>query len=188
MNFAFIFKETQRNTVHGGITPSFIEKASGTIQMLKIIFVGLTPPEPQVANLEITPEMTRRIPLCLLIMIHPSLLIRQPFHRIIRMHIFRMPRQKLQCLGPQRRNALRGVIQIDREPVCLVVVRHPAEDVVVDVAEEMYVGLDAPVVLRLGEGGVFVEEATVPAAHLVVGGHVAILDVLLGEEFGGFLE
>ncbi len=34
----------------------------------------------------------------------------------------------------------------------------------------------------------FVEEAAVPATHLVVGDHVAVLDFLLFEELGGFLE
>ena len=67
-------------------------------------------------------------------------------------------------------------------------VGHVAEDVVVDVAEEVDFGLDAPVVAGGGEGGVFVEHAAVPAAHLVVGGEVGVLHFLLFEDVGGFFE
>ena len=67
-------------------------------------------------------------------------------------------------------------------------VMHPAEDVVVDVAEEMDFGFDAPVVTDVFEGGVFVEHAAVPAAHLVVGYHGPVLDFLLLEHFGRFVE
>ena len=64
---------------------------------------------------------------------------------------------------------MRGVVEVDGEAVGFVVVGHVAEDVVVDVAEEMDFGFDAPVVSCVFEGGVVVEEAAVPAAHLVVG-------------------
>ena len=72
-------------------------------------------------------------------------------------------------LRPQGGNALRCVVEVDGETVGFIVVLHPAENVIVDVAEEMDFGLDAPVVADVFEGGVFVEHAAVPAAHLVVG-------------------
>ncbi len=67
-------------------------------------------------------------------------------------------------------------------------VGHVAENVVVDIAEEMHLGLDAPVKLGVGQGRVFVEEAAVPAAHLVVGFHATVLDVIFLENLGRFLE
>ena len=67
-------------------------------------------------------------------------------------------------------------------------VLHVAEDVVVDVAEEVDLGFDAPVVTGVEEGGMLVEHAAVPAAHLVVGIFVGVLDVLFFEDLGGFFE
>ena len=52
----------------------------------------------------------------------------------------------------------------------------------------MDVGLDAPVEVHVGKRGVVWEEAGVPAAHLVVGDFVGVLDAVFGEEGGGFGE
>ena len=65
-------------------------------------------------------------------------------------------------------------------------VLHPSKHVVVDVAEKLDFGLDAPVVLYVFEGRVVVEEATVPSAHFVVADSVGVLDVVFGEDLGGF--
>lgn len=96
--------------------------------------------------------------------------------------------EELEGFGPEGGDALGRVVQVDGEAVSLVVVVHVAEDVVVDVAEEVHIGLDAPVVARVLQGWVPVEEAAVPAAHLVVGDHVAVLDALLREHLGALPE
>lgn len=57
-----------------------------------------------------------------------------------------------------------------------MVVAGEAENVVVDVAEEVDVGLDAPVEVVVEEARVAVEEAGVPAAHVPVGYHPAFAD------------
>jgi len=67
-------------------------------------------------------------------------------------------------------------------------VLHPAEDIVIDVAEEMNFGFYTPVVARVGECRVFKEEPAVPAAHLVIGDLRHILHALLSEYCDGFLE
>lgn len=67
-------------------------------------------------------------------------------------------------------------------------VLHPPEDIVVDFAEEMHFGFHSPVVADVLECGVFVEHAAIPAAHLVVGYHRAILDFLLLKHLGRFIE
>lgn len=63
---------------------------------------------------------------------------------------------------------MRTVVEVDCEAICLVVVLHEAKDVVVDIAEEVDIGLYTPVVLHVCQSGVFVEHSRVPAAHLVV--------------------
>lgn len=65
-------------------------------------------------------------------------------------------------------------------------VLHVAENVVVDVAVEVDFGLDAPVVLNVFEGRMFVEDAAVPSTHLVVGHFVRVLHVVFFEDFGRF--
>ena len=65
---------------------------------------------------------------------------------------------------------------------------HVAENVIVDVAEELDLGLDAPVVFGVRERWVVVEHARVPAAHLVVGFEVGVLDIVFFEDAGGFFK
>ena len=104
------------------------------------------------------------------------------------MLVFRVSGEELQRLGPKGRDALWGIVEVDGEAVGFVTVGHVAEDVVVDVAEKVHLRLDAPVVAHVGEGGVAVEEARVPAAHLVIGDEISVLDALLLEDFSGFGE
>lgn len=151
---ALILKQAQRNAMHGRITPPLVEESTGPVQVLKVIHIRLAPPEPEIPNLKVRPKMTRRVPVRLLFIFRPPRPIRQPFHGIVLMHIARMIRNELPRFGPQRRHTFRRVVDVDVEAVRLVVVLHPAEDVVVDVAEEVDVWLDAPVILVFGEGGV----------------------------------
>ena len=67
-------------------------------------------------------------------------------------------------------------------------VLHVSENVVVNVTVEMDFGLDAPVVLDVFESRMFVEDAAVPATHLVVGHFVRVLHVVFFEDFGRFDE
>lgn len=97
-----------------------------------------------------------------------------------------MSSQKFHCLGPEGLDAFWGVIQVYGEAVCFVVVFHVAENIVVYVAEKVDFGLHAPVVFCMGEGGVFVEEAGVPTAHLMIGNEISILNAFLFEDLSGF--
>lgn len=96
--------------------------------------------------------------------------------------------EEFRGLGPESWDRFGRIVEVDGKSVGLVVVCHVAEDVVVDVAEEMDLGLYSPVELCVCERRMLVEEPGVPAAHLVVGFHGAVLDVVLFENFGGFLE
>ena len=188
MDLAFIFEQSQSNTMHWSITPSLIKEPSRAIQMLEIVFISFRSPKLHVCDFEITPEMARAVSIRFHIVFRPPLTIDHPLLRIILMHIFRMRGNEFLRLRPQCRNTLRRIIEVDSEAVGLIVVLHPAEDIIVDVAEEMDFGLDAPVVADVFESGVFVEHSAVPAAHLVVGYEGAVLDFLLFEHLCGFIE
>lgn len=82
-------------------------------------------------------------------------------------------------LRPQCRDRCGSIVEVDGEAIGLIVVCHEAEDIVVNVAEEVYLGLDAPVELGVLQRRVFVKEATIPATHLMVGFQVGILNVIM---------
>jgi hypothetical protein len=188
VNLTLVFEQSQGNTMHGSIAPTFIEEATGTVQVVKELAVFFAPPEVQIANFEVGPEMARRVPICLLVILRPPLMILQPLACIIWMHIVGMISDEFLSLRPERRHAFWTVIDVDVEPVRFVVVLHPAEHIIVDVAEEVHVGLHAPVVLEVLEGRMFREEPTVPSAHFVVRDLGHVLDFLFFEEGNGLLK
>lgn len=104
------------------------------------------------------------------------------------MKVFRMFRNELGRFWPERGDRLRCVIEIDCEPVGLIVVCHVAEDIVVNITEEMDLWLYSPVELCVCQSRVLVEETTVPSAHLMVGFHTAILNIILLQDTCRFLE
>ena len=178
MDLTRILEKSQRNTMHRRIPPPLIEKPSSPIQMIKIILIRLTPPERHIRNLKIAPEMARRVAIRLHVMFGPPRTIRQPPHRIVVVQIFWMLSNEFCRLGPESRNRLRSIVEVDREAVGFVAVGHEAEYIVINVAEEMHFRLHAPVELYVCERRVFVEEPTVPAAHLMVGFHASILNIV----------
>lgn len=99
-----------------------------------------------------------------------------------------MFRQKLYRLWPHAWDRPWVIVQVDGKAICLVVVLHIGEDVVVDVAEKVDIGLDTPVVASVSQRWMLVEEAGIPTAHLVVRDFGRVLDFLLLEELGGFAE
>lgn len=174
--------------MHGSIAPSLVEEASCAVQVVKVFLVGLTAPEVQVCDFKIAPEMAGAVAVCLVVVLGPSVLVGEPVHGVVLVEVVVMAGEELDGFWPEGCNRLGRVVEVDGEAVGLVVVLHEAEDVVVDVAEEVDVWLDAPVVLHVLQGGMLVEHARVPAAHLVVGEHVGILDVLLFQDVGRLFE
>lgn len=57
MDFGLVFEQTERYAVYRCIAPALVEEAACTIQMIEEIAVFLTPPEAQIADFEIRPEM-----------------------------------------------------------------------------------------------------------------------------------
>ena len=188
MDLARIFKKAQCNGVHWRIAPPFVEEATCSVQMCEEIFIRLAAPEVKTRDLEVRPEVASRIPMRLLVVFGPALGVHKPAHRIVVVEVLGVRGKEFECLEPEGGDALWAVVEVDVEAVGLVVVGHVAEDVIVHVAEELDLRLDAPVVLRVFERRVVVEEAAVPAAHLVVGDTVRVLDVVLFQDPGRLFE
>ena len=155
--------------MHRSITPAFIKEPSRSVKMLKVILVSLATPKVHIGNLKVAPKMTGRVTVGLEVVVWSSVRVRQPFQRVVAVYMLRVRGEKLDGLGPERRNALWAVVEVDGEPICLVMVLHPSEDIVIDVTEEVYLGLHSPVIASICQRRMFVEQATVPSAHLMVG-------------------
>lgn len=188
MNLSSIFKQTQSNTMDGSITPAFVEEATGAIEMVEVFLVGRRAPEVHVRNLKVTPEVAGAVAICLDVVVWSAVLVGQPFHGVVGMLVMAVCSQEFDSLGPQCCDGLGRVVEVDGKAVSLVAVLHEAEDVVVDVTEEVDFWLDAPVVLHVLESGVVVEQARVPAAHLVVAQHVRVLNVMFLEDICALTE
>ncbi len=166
-----ILKQPQRYRMHRRIPPSLIKEPPSAIQMVEIVLIHLTPPKVHIRDLEIAPEMTRRVSVRFLVVSRPPLFVLEPRSGVdgAVFDVIRVGLDELEGFGPEGGDGLGGVVEVDGEAVGFVVVLHVAEDVVVDVAKEMDFGFDSPVVAYVLEGGVVVEKTAVPAAHLVVG-------------------
>lgn len=168
VNLALVLKQTQRDTVHGSVAPAFVKEAASLVEVLKVLLVDLAAPKLHVGDFKVAPEVAGREALCGLVVLGTLDVVRHPLVGTVLVDIVRVLGEELLRLGPQRRQRLGVVVQVDGEAVCLVIVLHVAEDIVVDVAEEVHLGLDAPVVTHVLEGRLLVEHAAVPAAHLMV--------------------
>lgn len=186
VDLALVLEEPQRDAVHRGVTPALVEEAARAIQVLKVLAVLGAAPKSQIGDLEVGPEVAGGVAVGDAVVLRPAGAVLEPGPCAVLVHVVLVVLEELERLGPQGADRLGAVVQVDVPAVRLVVVLHPAEDVVVDVAEEVHARLDAPVVLRGGERGVLAEEAAVPAAHLVVGEELHFLDVLRDEERDGF--
>ena len=188
MDFACIFEQPQRNGVDWRVAPPLVEEAACPVQVSEVIFVSLAAPEIEFRDLKIRPEMAGRVSMRLLVVFGPALAVDKPAHRVVVVEVLGVGGEEFERLEPEGGYALGAVVEIYVEAVRLVVVGHVAEDVVVDVAEELDLRLDTPVVLRVLERRVMVEETAVPAAHLVVRDTVCVLDVIFFQDLGRFFK
>jgi hypothetical protein len=187
VDLALILKQTESNAVYGSITPSLVEETAGSVQVVKVVLVRLAAPKVHVANLKVAPEVAGRVSVGIEVVAGAASLIGDPVQRVVRVKIIRVLGNELDRLGPQRRDRLGGIVEVDGEAVRLVVVVHITEHVVVNVAEKVDVGLNAPIVLRVVQSRVLVEQATVPSTHLVVRDLVGVLDAVLLEDLDRLL-
>lgn len=187
VDFVCVFEQAKCDRMDGCVAPSLIEEASRSIEMIEVVFVHLGAPEVHIPDLEIRPEVACRVAICLLEILAALLVVLQPFDRAVRVRNVIVIGDELLCLGPETCDALGVVVQIDREAVSLVVVFHPPEDVVINVAEKVDVRLNSPVPPDILQCWVLVEHAAVPSAHLVVGSPAHVLHALLFEDLDGLL-
>lgn len=94
----------------GRIAPSFIEEASSTIEVLKIVIVCLAPPEFHIGNLKVAPEVACREALGLLIVFGSSKIVNNPFDGVVFMEVVGVIGQELGSLRPQSRQGMRVVV------------------------------------------------------------------------------
>lgn len=173
--------------MHGSISPPLVEKPSGAVEMFEIGFIYGRAPEGEVCDFEIGPEVAGGVAVGDFIMFGPTFGVGEPGHGVPFRESIWVICEEFHGFGPEGREGLRGVVDVDGEAVGFVVVAHPAEDVVVDVAVEVDVRFDAPVVLHVFHCRVVVEHSRIPATHLVVGFHAGVSDFLLFEDLAAFL-
>lgn len=188
MNLGCVREETNTNRMYRSIAPSLVEETTRPVQMVKVSRILLAPEELHVSDLEVGPEMAGRITISSFGVLRAELVISEPVHHVVVRNIRGVCGEEFLGLGPKRWNTLRSVEKVDGETVCNVVVGHVTENVVIHITEELDLGLDSPVVTVFGKSGVLVEQATVPAAHLVVGDLITILDVLLLQDLRRLFE
>lgn len=165
---ALVFEQAECDAVHRCIAPALVEEATRAVKVFKVVAVFLAAPEAQVGDLKVGPEVAGGVAMSLVGVFWSPLVILQPLACVIGVYVVGMISEELSRLWPQCGDALWAVIDIDVEAISLVVVLHPSEDVVVDVAEEVHLRLDTPVVLDVLQRGVLAEHAAVPPTHLMV--------------------
>lgn len=132
-----------------GVTPSFVEEATSVVEIVKISRIFIAPEEVHVANFEVGPEMAGRVSVGIAGVFGSELIVSQPCHHVIIGQVGRIRGEELLCRWPKFRDTLWCVEKVDRETVCLVAVLHVPEDVVIDIAEKLDLGFNAPVVAVL---------------------------------------
>ena len=162
----------------GRVTEPFIEEATAAVEPVEIRLVAVGAEEIQGSDLEVGEELA-----VIVVTASSAVGVKQPIEVSVRVDEFRMCVDEGAGAGPERREGAGVVEDVHVEAVFEIVVAHEAEDVIVDVAEEVDVRFDAPVPVEVAEAGVLVEEARVPAAHVPVGYHPAFADADGAEVF-----
>jgi hypothetical protein len=172
------------------VAPSLVEEPAGLIEMLKVRAVRLGAPKVDPGNLKVGPVVAAVVGLAVVgrdprhhvgfreglgvsvdeicgLASMPSLLC-QSFPSPVDNEVNKSCLEPTLCRLPQARNRILVLVQRDDKPVGAVVVLHDLERVVRDVAQELDVGLDAPVVLVRVEERVFEKEAGLVPTHLAL--------------------
>lgn len=92
-----------------------------------------------------------------MIMFGPPRAVLQPIHSVVLVYIVMMLGQELDRLWPESRYAFRRIVEIDGEAVGFVIVLHITKNVVINIAEEVDLRLNAPVPSGISQGRVFVK-------------------------------
>lgn len=156
--------------------------------MIEVSRILFSPEKLHITDLKVGPEVASRVSICSISVLWSQLVVRQPVQHIVVGQISRVRGKELLRLWPESGDTLGSVEKVDGETVCYVAVLYESEDIIINVTEKLNLGLDTPVVTVVLKGRVLIEEAAVPAAHLMVGDLIAILNALLLQHLGGFAE
>jgi hypothetical protein len=126
------FRNKHRNTqcMNRRISKSLIVETSTSVQPVKILLIGLPTEETQIADFEIGEELA-------IVVVTAVVRIEQPVEVGIRMDELRVSVDEGAGARPEGRERTSVVEDVHVEAVLHVVIAHEAEDVVVDIAEEV---------------------------------------------------
>ena len=116
--------------VYWCISKSLVVEASSPIQPIKVSFIRLTAKEVKVSNFEVREELA-------IVIVSAVVGVEQPVQIGIRVYQLWMNIDERAGARPERRKGASVVENVHIETVLHVVVAHEAEDVVVNVAEEV---------------------------------------------------
>lgn len=168
-NLALGYEHGHTECVDGRVAETLVVETAAAVQPLEVLLIGLSAEESQVADLEIREELA--------VVVVPTVEgVQEPVEVRLGVDELRVRVDEAHGAGPEAGEGAGVVEDVHGEAVLDVVVAGEAEDVVVDVAEEVHVGLDAPVKVVVEQPRVLVEEARVPAAHVPVGYHPSLAD------------
>lgn len=114
------------------------------------------------------------------VVVRDTTIVAKEAHRVPFSNVLRVVLHELLDTVPESGNRLHVFVQAEHEAVLLVILLHEAEGVVVDIAEQLDAGLDAPVVFVVHHQRLTEEKARLEAAHVAVADAVTVDDLALG--------
>lgn len=127
---AFRHKHSHTQSVYRCISKSLVVEAPSSIQPVKISFVRFSAEEIQVPNLKVREELA-------IVVVSTIVGVKQPVQIGIRVYQLWMGVDERAGAGPEGRKGSSVVEDVHVETVLHAVIAHEAEDVVVNVAEEV---------------------------------------------------
>jgi len=104
MNFALVLEEPQSDAVHRCIAPPLVKETTRLIKMVKVLTVLWAPPKVHIANLEVGPEVARRVAVRSALILRSLTPVFQPSFGAVAMYVILLIRQELERLRPQCAN------------------------------------------------------------------------------------
>ena len=101
VDLRLILEKTQGDRVYRRVTPALVEETASAVQVLKVGLISRRPPEAEITDLKVGPEMTGAVAARDLVMTWSSLVVRQPVHSIVFVKVLLVGFQELQCLRPE---------------------------------------------------------------------------------------
>ena len=175
---------TQR--MDGRIPKALVIEATTSVQPIKVFLVCFSPEEIEIADFEVGEELT-------IVVVAAVAGVEEPVQIGVWVDEFGVGVYEGAGTGPEGGEGAGIVEDVHVEAVFHVVIAHEAEDVVVNVTEEVdlqtvskslrtshtgrtCVGFDTPIPVKIFESWVFVEEAAVPSTHVAVADHPTFAD------------